>query len=299
MKPRPLFKALLQIVTGATMRSLPVPDVTASEALRLCASSIKDADLARRLQKVEGAVALAEGIYRERGAEGQLHAIAKAAIVGDSVTGKEMERVYNGTFVKSVKTKRIYAGLKKVCVNDICPLCGQGTVRQLDHYLPITGYPVFGVTAANLVPACSDCNKNKLAHIPASASEQTIHPYFDSFGDERWLYGEVVESEPAAVRFMVKPPDSWGEVDCGRVSTHFRIYKLGALYATHAGVEISNMRHYLKKLSSVDEGGARVRGYLAERAESCAFVHENSWQRVTFEALHASDWFCAGGFEKT
>jgi len=279
------------------MRSLPKPDVTAAEVLQLCAASIRNTDLRERLLQAEAVLEAAEDLYREHGDGAELHAIKGTKTVGGFVTRKEMERVYNGTFVKSRRTRSTYAKLKKACVNDICPLCGQGTVHQLDHYLPITSFPVYGVTAINLVPACSDCNKYKLTHVPANAGEQTIHPYFDEVDNEQWLFGEVVESTPAAVRFAVTPPDSWDQVQAERMKTHFRIYRLGVLYATHAAVEISNMRHALKKLAAKPGFTERIRRHLRERADSCAAIYENSWQRATFEALADSDWFCSGGFE--
>lgn len=279
------------------MRSLPKPDVTGAEVLQLCAASIRDPDLKERLLQAEAVVEAAEELYREHGESAELHAIEGTKTVGDLVSRKEMERVYNGTFVKSSRTRSTYAKLKKACVNDICPLCGQGTVHQLDHYLPITSFPVYGVTAINLVPACSDCNKYKLIHVPANAGEQTIHPYFDEVDDEQWLFGEVVEGTPAAVRFAVNPPDNWDAVQGERLKTHFRIYRLGTLYTTHAAVEISNMRHALKKIAATPGFAERIRQHLRERAESCAEVYENSWQRATFDALADSDWFCSGGFE--
>lgn len=279
------------------MRSLPKPDVTGAEVLHLCAASIRDPDLKERLLQAEAVVEAAEQLYLEHGESAELHAFKATKTVGGFVTRKEMERVYNGTFVKSIRTRGTYAKLKKACVNDICPLCGQGTVHQLDHYLPITSFPVYGVTAINLVPACSDCNKYKLIHVPASAGEQTIHPYFDEVDDEQWLFGEVVESTPAAVRFAVNPPDHWDAVQVERLKTHFRIYRLGTLYATHAAVEISNMRHALKKMAATPGFAERIRQHLRERAESCAEVYVNSWQRATFDALAGSDWFCSSGFK--
>jgi hypothetical protein len=280
------------------MRSLPIPDLTGVEALQLCASSIRDLGLKARLLQAEAVVESAEKAYRERGDDASLHVIQGTDDVGN-VTGKEMERIYNGTFVKSVKTRSTYEKLKKACVNDICPLCGQGTVHQLDHYLPITSFPVFGLTAVNLVPACSDCNKYKLIHVPSTAEEQTIHPYFDAVDGERWLFGEVVESAPAAIKFIAEPPDFWDPVTAKRVKTHFRIYKLGALYATHAAVEISNIRYALKKMATMPDSAQRISQHLREQAESRAQIYNNSWQRATYVALADSEWFCAGGFNAT
>lgn len=277
------------------MRRLPIPEVTGAEALRLCASSIRDPDLKTRLLRAEAIVEAAEEAYREHGDDACLHTIQGTHDVGD-VTGNEMERIYNGTFVKSVKTRSTYAELKKACVNDICPLCGQGTVHQLDHYLPITSFPVLGLTAVNLVPACSDCNKYKLVHVPSTAEEQTIHPYFDEVDDEQWLFGEVMESTPAAIKFKAEPPDSWDEVTAERIKTHFRIYRLGALYATHAAVEISNIRYALKKMAAMPGSAQQISQHLRDQAESRAQIHKNSWQRATYDALSGSEWFCDGGF---
>jgi len=281
------------------MRSVPRPDVSVVQALKLCASSIRDVKLKNRLLKSETIMKAAEEQYLLHGESATLHTLTGTKNVGKHLTGKEMERLYNSTFVRSLKTRDIYTALKQACINDICPLCGQGTVKQLDHYLPITSFPVFGVTAINLVPACSDCNKYKLIHVPTTAKEQTIHPYFDEVDNERWLFGEVVQSTPAAIRFSVNPPPTWDAVKSERMETHFRIYRLGALYATHAAVEISNMRHALRKMATTSGFERRISQHLRERAESCAEVYENSWQRATFDALTNSVWFCQGGFDKT
>lgn len=281
------------------MRKLKRPLVTGQEVMKLCASSVRDAGLKDGLLKARKVVEDAELAYVQCGEAAALHTIAGTVGVGAYLSGKQVERVYNGTFVKSKKTRDTYASLKKACSNDICPLCGQGTVRQLDHYLPITEFPVYGLSAINLVPACSDCNKFKLAHAPAAAVDQTMHPYFDDVENERWLFGEVVESAPAAVTFSVRPPAHWGHELTQRLHTHFRIYRLGALYSTHAAVEISNMRHALKNMAVGPDSLLRISQHLEDRAKSCADVHQNSWQRATFDALANSDWFCAGGFGLT
>ena len=57
------------------------------------------------------------------------------------------------------------------------------------------------------------------------------------------------------------------------------------------------MRHALKKMAATQGFAERIRQHLRERAESCAEVYENSWQRATFDALADSDWFCSSGFE--
>lgn len=279
------------------MRKLPRPNITGITALRACASSIRDVGLKGRLRQIEDAVNDAEGIYSARGEATELYRITGTDNVNDLVTGAEMESVYNNTFVKSVKTRSMYDKIKKACENDICPLCGQRTVFQLDHYLPISEFPVFGVTSINLVPACSDCNKLKLAHVPNTPGKQTLHPYFDDIEQERWLYATVLEVKPAALTFSVAPPATWDAVMSERVAIHFRTFGLGALYTTHAAVEINNMRHALTKLSIGPDAALMISAHLRDRAESCAAAHLNSWQTATLDALAKSEWFCSGGFK--
>jgi len=280
------------------MRRLPRPHFTGIAALNLCASSIRDQNLKNRLNLVKEVVDFAEQAYALHAEVATLYLIGGTDDVGGHLTGKQMERVYNDTFVKSAKTRTIYDQLKKACENDICPLCGQGTVYQLDHYLPITSFPVYGVSSVNLVPACADCNKRKRAYAAAAAGDQTLHPYFDDVEQERWLFASVNEVRPAALAFSVKPPSTWNDLKMKRVATHFRIFGLGALYATHAAVEINNMRFALTKMATEPDSAQRISAHLRERAESCAVAHRNSWQTATLEALADSDWFCTKGFRK-
>jgi hypothetical protein len=206
-----------------------------------------------------------------------------------------MKRVYARTFVKSAGTRPMYDGLKGAPQNDICPLCGQRTVSTLDHYLAQSFHANLTVVPLNLVPACAECNKNKLDHQPADASQQCFHPYYDNFDDGKWLEAEVVQSSPAALRFHVTYPPEWPALKVQRAQHHFAALKLGSLYASHAGVELTNMSYSLTKIAQRG-GPADIRAFLEDRAESARHAAQNSWQTATFEALAASDWFCTGGF---
>ncbi|WP_422778067.1 HNH endonuclease [Pseudomonas shirazensis] len=73
----------------------------------------------------------------------------------------------------------------------LCPMCGQRIVATVDHYLPQSRFPTLNLTSANLIPVCSDCNRRKLASVPAIAEDQTLHPYFDDLGNERRLMADI------------------------------------------------------------------------------------------------------------
>lgn len=280
------------------MRKLPKPKVPGAEVFKLCAASVQDVELKNGLHQAEVIIPAKEVLYEKLTKSAKLHQMEPMDDVAGTLSTAQMQRLYNQTFVKSKKTRLVYANLKKACTNDICPLCGQGTVRQLDHYLAISKFPVFGLSPINLVPACSDCNKNKLDHIPSSASELTIHPYFDNVEDDQWLHAKVVDGIPGAVTFHVQPPQTWNVVKRERMKTHFRIFGLGLLYATHAAVEIGNIRHQLQRLAGTPGSDELVRGYLRECAASRAAAHINSWQTAVYTALAESDWFCSGGFNE-
>lgn len=43
----------------------------------------------------------------------------------------------------------------------ICPICGHGFARELDHYVPREKYCEFSLHLWNLIPLCHDCNHKK------------------------------------------------------------------------------------------------------------------------------------------
>jgi hypothetical protein len=277
------------------MRRLPRPNYAAGDILASCIASVRDPLIVGPLRQVIGTVQAAEAEYLTHALAMALHAIAPSPDVGGIVTGRAMKKVYAQTFVKCAATRPIYHALKAAPANDICPLCAQRTVSTLDHYLAQSIHANLTVVPLNLVPACAECNKNKLAHQPVTLQDQSFHPYFDDFDDACWLIAEVVPGTPAAVRFEVAEPETWSAVKIARAKGHFRIFKLGSLYASHAGVELANVRHSLEMIYQA--GTAQdVRAYLADRAVSARFAALNSWQAATYEALAGSDWFCAGGF---
>jgi hypothetical protein len=277
------------------MRFLKRLNINARDTLKLCIKSIRDEDLSGRLESVMPEVEAAELDYLNRAAVGEFYKISGTNGVAEKVTTAEMERVYDGTFVKSVKTRYIYDLIKKLPVNDICPLCNQRTVFTLDHFLPKSVHPALAVTTANLVPACDTCNKIKLDFEAHTAVDQTLHPYFDDVDDARWLFAKVNEEIPPSLIFSALPPSNWPEVKRQRVTAHFNTFRLGELYASHAAVELGNIRFGLimmsKKCSSLE-----IREHLKERAISCADAQKNSWQTATYEALAESVWFCSGAF---
>lgn len=279
------------------MRKLPKPVFSVDDIVDDCVRSVQSQDLKTRLRKAKPTIAMAAQSYDSRGALGELYLIAGGNAV-DEVLATEMEKLYRQTFVKSKRTRPIYASLKKACRNDICPLCGQRTVHQLDHYLPVSLHPLLAVTPVNLVPACSECNKVKLAHGPVNAEEQTLHPYFDDLTDVRWLFADIEQTQPVSIVFRASPFPSLSPVLTSRITWHFDMFNLGDLYASHAAEELSNIRYGLNLVVSGVNAENDLRAHLRREAQSRSALYRNSWQTAMYEALSQSDWFCNGGYRQ-
>lgn len=151
------------------------------------------------------------------------------------------------------------------------------------------------MTPINLVPACKDCNTTKLASLPKSAGDVTLHPYFDDIEKEQWLSAIVRRSSPIALSFSVQAPAIWDALLTKRVENHFFQLKLAALYASHAAEEVVNQRFVLDRIYAA-KGAAGVQAQLLEQAETYAAANINSWQAAAYKAMASDDWFCEGGF---
>ncbi len=278
------------------MRRLPKPEISAGIVFNLCIDSITDPNLKMRLCRSRHIVEAAEAVYITQAELTALHSIPDTNGIGGIVTNAEMKRVYNGTFVRSVSTRDIYGALKSAPENDICPLCSQRAVSQLDHYLPKSRHSSLVVTPVNLVPACGECNKVKLDLQVTQAEDQTFHPYFEDADDARWLYARVEQSNGGALVFFAQPPNEWSNIKKQRIAVHFKTYKLANLYASHSAVELKDMQFGLRQMK-LRNSPQEISNHLRKVAESRAAAHDNSWRRAAYEALADSVWFCEGGFD--
>jgi 5-methylcytosine-specific restriction endonuclease McrA len=278
------------------MHSLAPPTDLSKSTFVTCIKGIRDAELKALLTSIASDVEEAGAQFEAAAQIGTFHTLKRHQTVGGKVTSKQMCAVYDSRMAKKrMAGRRIYDRIKAAPENDRCPLCGQRTVSTLDHYLPKAHFPALAVAPANLVPACSDCNKAKGDQIPAVAGEQTLHPYYDDIGSEDWLTAEVLDDAPAALSFSIKPPANADAVLADRVKRHFKVFGLAALYVAHAATELTNIRGFLEDLYTAT-GNVGVRRHLAGMARSCAQAERNSWQTAMYRSLSTSDWFCSGGF---
>lgn len=145
------------------------------------------------------------------------------------------------------------------------------------------------------MPACSDCNRFKGSYRPSQGESALLHPYFDSVDGCRWLYAELEETRPPRVRFRIKTEHVQDEGTAARLLAHFRVFKLGDLYASHAGQAIRRLEQRLPKVFR-EKGASGVREQLLDEAEIHSDGKTNSWGRALHECLAESDWYCSEYF---
>lgn len=284
------------------MRTVKKPTEDAGTVFRVCVDGYSYAptkELKDRLLAVQPAIEEAAVDYDAAALSAALHTIPQADTVtsgGVTVTRNEMARLYDDKLAKLRASGRsYYDALKARAVRGICPLCGQRTVTTLDHHLPKKKFPALAVTPLNLIPSCTDCNIGKRTDCPATAADQTFHPYYDDFTNEPWLHAEVVETDPPAVRFSVRAPSGWDILRVQRAESHLDVFGLKDLYSTHAASELVNI-HGSLRAEFERAGSAGVHEFLRETAASREAAHLNSWETATYKGLDRSEWFCSTGF---
>jgi hypothetical protein len=163
--------------------------------------------------------------------------------------------------------------------------------------LPRIHFPEFCVTPANLVPCCSDCNKEKLDYVPDSYEKQIFHPYFDDWSGTVVLVARPVITDRVEVLFSIDSRAGETPKWIGRANQHFRLLNLGVLYAQHAAVEMVQRKRDFQTTYSV-VGANGLKQELIVEANSRSSPFPNAWQPALYRGLAASEAFCAGGFEQ-
>ncbi|MFS0574988.1 HNH endonuclease [Sporosarcina sp. 179-K 3D1 HS] len=274
------------------MRILREPPYSAIEVFETCISKVRNLDLKDRYTECLPDIAKASEAYKELANKALLHTYEDKLCLIRRISIDEMKAVYTQRMAhQNGPGYKIYNKIKKATFNRTCPICGQRKVSTLDHVLPKSEYPSLVVAPINLIPACHECNKLKSSKIAKSSLEETLHPYFDDLGMERFLFAEVVEENIPWVNFFIEPPNSWNDLLAARVKHHFKSFKLNELYRIHSVDEIIGQIEYWSLLNENS-----LREHLVEQASSRKKAHVNSWQTAFYEGVAKSDWFCKGGF---
>lgn len=275
------------------MYSIPRPAEDLQQILRDCVDQTNDRALKGRLQAEELRILQRSGIYLARAEAEELFTIAREDPV--TATVADLRNLYRRVLVRG-RGRPVYNRLLLAARLRRCPLCCQRDAQTLDHFLPESEFPEFSVLPLNLVPACYSCNKAKLDYVPVDYEGQTLHPYFDDWGEHTFLQADVDVGATVSVDFDVERPEGVALDVFSRVRSHFSRFELRELYAGHAAVELVQNKAIFR--STFQDGADALRSELEFIAESRRHPFSNAWEPALYRALANSDDFCNGGFEQ-
>lgn len=275
---------------------MPAPTLSTVNSFAACVSTVADAAERAEYTSISAEVDAASQAFDQAVRTLTLHRLRKATPASAPISEERLKSLYTYRMVRRGAGGRAnYDRILASAPGGICPLCSVGHASTLDHYAPKSAHPMLAVTPTNLVPACGDCNHEKLASMPNSAGEHTLHPYFDNVDTVTWLTATVIQVAPAAFKFDVNPAPAWTPVLTARVQHHFRAFGLAARFAVSAASELVGIRHGLEAVFLRGGSGA-VHAHLAEQAASRSAAARNSWQAAMYTAMSQDAWFLAGGF---
>lgn len=204
-----------------------------------------------------------------------------------------LNKIYDQKFAKENSIGRKYYNLIMGNAKGRCPICGGGKLKNLDHFLPKSKYPLLCVTPINLIPTCRDCNMEKGAEVSDDYYAIPFHPYLEAMTD-KWIECTLVfyPDGTFSIKFengydAIKNPDLWR-----KYSAHMRITDLDATFSSRAQEELENVRGiYKNELLSCGEN--KLCESLKDVKDSAEKVDVNSWKSALYRALvRDCDEFC-------
>lgn len=262
--------------------------------------------LITRLLLIKSQLINMEELYNSLGEKSELYNMPQEDIIyipvtsmtcdsiPDNVNSSQMMKVYDQFLVDkpdSVKVgRKVYNSILLSANNNLCPYCSHRDVKTIDHYLPKSKFSYFTVTPVNLIPSCSDCNKDKLDNHSLTEGKMLLHPYYDDINSIDWLECEV-NKNIWPITFSYKTSNNIpNTVLKSRINHQFYLLGLDKLYADNATREFyKRVRSMIREYNSNTKNN--IYDFLNDNYESYNYENPNSWQTKMFKALKDSEWF--------
>lgn len=264
------------------MKKLQKPKFSVEEVISTLKTSMLEGDLKQKLIQAEKEFLQKEKLYFEKANFKKFYELLKSDKV-DDLSILELKSLYEKMRSKS-GSNNSHAEIKSLAQNNICPICGIGQVTTLDHYLCKSQYGDFVITPINLVPMCSDCNKNKLDAVFSNYTEQLYNPYFDSDPAHIFLKCNAqIENSIFSATYEIIKTDSLSDEEFARLKNHFNKYKLNLLFSSNAVNEFESIKFCITLQK--ENGDDSLGNFLNTMLQSCEQQDINSWKSAFYREL--------------
>lgn len=198
---------------------------------------------------------------------------------------KKIKNVYTQKFAKQGEIGRVYYDAIMANAKGRCPICGGNKLKNLDHFLPKSEYPLLCVTPANLIPVCRDCNFDKGTYFDTNYYLLPFNPYFDDMEDI-WLECDVkfISDGTVEVKYRNGFDKSADYNKWIKYETHLKVYELDKTFYPRAVDDIEYGKYGDQDLL-FNCGKPEVKKALLDRKKSCERYDANSWKAALYREL--------------
>lgn len=256
--------------------------MTGTELRALCLPGMQDPERRSRIQ-ADTAKLAAEEVAMRAAMSAQTHRAFRSPAPFTEVTRADMSWFYENRLRDSAKGSVIWAEILALG-GRLCPLCHLTKPRTIEHSYPQSKFPRLAVEPWNLVPACRDCNSERLV----GHGTITISPYVDDWAvDTPWLTAQMLDPLcPADLRFDVAHHPSLNQEQYDAIRQFADDIDILDRYVGLAIEAFGDFLATLRLDGPVPPTEQIVRS-LDERVRSHRLSFgENRWQTVAFTEWH-------------
>lgn len=275
------------------MRPLAPGRVDPRAVFDACAQRTLDVGLRKQLLACGPTIEIAANEYENLAERAALNTFTETALYPMPAPRKELGELY-GRVLRDGGERPIYDSIMQLAPQSICPQCGVGRVRTLDHYLPKGRFPELAVIPLNLVPTCRDCNFDKNEHHSPDEGDYIFHPYFDNWDQYRLVSARVIQDPYVLVKYSIDAPQNTPAIIVRRATTHFSVLNLSPLYSMNAAACLAEIKANCQRASSY--GAQSVRDYLRDQEQVALASAPNGWRAAMYAAMAKDDSFWSGGY---
>lgn len=275
------------------MRRLQQPGQDARAVFDACAARTFDVQLRSQLLACGPTIEAASCDYNDLGIRSQFHAFPSVSFYPFPAPVSELRDLYSDA-LRDGGERATYETLKGLAERGVCPQCGVGRVRTLDHYLPKARFAELAVVPLNLIPTCRDCNFDKREHYSEDEKSFIFHPYYDNWDAYRLVSAEIIYQPRPHVKYFIDSAANAPEIIVHRARTHFKVLNLAELYTMSAGSALGEVRVNCIRASA--SGPIAVQEFLAEHDTNAALTEPNGWRAAMFKAMSDDQRFWNGDY---